>query len=83
MLLEHPPTMMANSSTAWRRANSSIPWSRSPATVIAAEGLISGSFSLASQAVALGLFPRLRIIHTHHGHEGQIYAARSSPRARE
>jgi len=43
------------------------------ATVIAAQGLISGSFSLASQAVALGLFPRLRIIHTHHGHEGQIY----------
>ena len=43
------------------------------ATVIAAQGLISGSFSLASQAVALGLFPRLRIIHTHHGHDGQIY----------
>ncbi len=43
------------------------------ATVIASQGLISGSFSLASQAVALGLFPRLRIIHTHDGHKGQIY----------
>jgi KUP system potassium uptake protein len=42
-------------------------------TVIASQGLISGSFSLASQAVALGLFPRLRIVHTHDAHEGQIY----------
>ena len=44
------------------------------ATVIAAQALISGAYSLASQAVALGLFPRLRIIHTHDAHEGQIYA---------
>ena len=43
------------------------------ATVIASQGLISGSFSLASQAVALGLFPRLRVVHTHDAHEGQIY----------
>ena len=43
------------------------------ATVIAAQALISGAYSLASQAVALGLFPRLRIIHTHDAHEGQIY----------
>ena len=43
------------------------------ATVIASQGLISGSFSLTSQAVSLGLFPRLRIIHTHDGHQGQIY----------
>ena len=43
------------------------------ATVVASQGLISGSFSLASQAIALGLFPRLRIVHTHDAHEGQIY----------
>ena len=43
------------------------------ATVIASQALISGSFSLASQAIALGLFPRLRVVHTHHAHEGQIY----------
>jgi len=42
-------------------------------TVVASQGLISGSFSLASQAIALGLFPRLRIVHTHDAHEGQIY----------
>ena len=43
------------------------------ATVIASQALISGAFSLAAQATALGLFPRLRIVHTHHAHAGQIY----------
>jgi KUP system potassium uptake protein len=43
------------------------------ATVIASQALISGAFSLATQAVALGLFPRLRVVHTHHAHAGQIY----------
>lgn len=43
------------------------------ATIIASQALISGVFSLVSQAVALDVFPRLRIIHTHAAHEGQIY----------
>lgn len=43
------------------------------ATVIASQALISGAFSLATQAVSLGLFPRLRVVHTHHAHVGQIY----------
>lgn len=43
------------------------------ATVIASQALISGAFSLASQAIALGYFPRLRVIQTHHEHEGQKY----------
>jgi KUP system potassium uptake protein len=43
------------------------------ATVIASQALISGAFSLATQAMALGLFPRLRVVHTHHEHAGQIY----------
>jgi KUP system potassium uptake protein len=43
------------------------------ATVIASQALISGAFTLASQAVRLGLFPRLVITHTHHAHAGQIY----------
>ena len=43
------------------------------ATIIASQALISGAFSLASQAMGLGLFPRLRIVHTHHAHAGQIY----------
>jgi KUP system potassium uptake protein len=43
------------------------------ATVIASQSLISGAFSLVSQAIGLGLFPRLPIRHTHHAHAGQIY----------
>lgn len=43
------------------------------ATIIASQALISGGFSLAMQATALGLFPRLRVLHTHEEHEGQIY----------
>ncbi len=43
------------------------------ATVIASQALISGAFTLASQATRLGLFPRLVIRHTHHAHAGQIY----------
>ncbi len=43
------------------------------ATVIASQALISGAFSLASQATGLGLFPRMRELHTHHAHAGQIY----------
>ncbi len=43
------------------------------ATVIASQALISGAFSLTSQAIALGLFPRIQIVHTHDAHEGQIY----------
>lgn len=43
------------------------------AAIIASQSLISGTFSLASQATALGLFPRLKIRHTHDAHAGQIY----------
>lgn len=43
------------------------------ATVIASQALISGAFSLARQAIAFGLFPRLQIVHTSRTHEGQIY----------
>jgi KUP system potassium uptake protein len=43
------------------------------ATIIASQALISGAFSLTSQGIGLGLFPRMRIVHTHHAQEGQIY----------
>lgn len=42
-------------------------------TIMASQALISGAFSLTSQAIALGLFPRLKVVHTHEDHEGQIY----------
>jgi KUP system potassium uptake protein len=41
-------------------------------TVIASQSVISGSFSVARQAVQLGLLPRLRVLHTS-SVEGQIY----------
>lgn len=43
------------------------------ATVIASQALITGAFSLASQGMAMNLIPKMRIVHTHKEHEGQIY----------
>ncbi len=43
------------------------------ATIIASQALISGSFSLIQQAIALGIFPRQRIVHTNPNIHGQIY----------
>ena len=46
------------------------------ATVIASQAVITGAFSLARQAIQLGLLPRLEIIHTSDTQEGQIYVPR-------
>jgi len=46
------------------------------ATVIASQAVITGAFSLASQAIQLGLLPRLEIVHTSDTQEGQIYIPR-------
>ena len=46
------------------------------ATVIASQATITGAFSLARQAIQLGLLPRLEIQHTSHMQEGQIYVPR-------
>ncbi|MEJ7601227.1 MAG: potassium transporter Kup [Kofleriaceae bacterium] len=43
------------------------------AAVIASQALISGAFSLTNQAVQLGYFPRVSVVHTSPKHEGQIY----------
>jgi KUP system potassium uptake protein len=43
------------------------------ATIIASQALISGAFSLTRQAIQLGFFPRVSIIHTSGESEGQIY----------
>ena len=43
------------------------------ATVIASQALITGAFSLSSQAVQLGYLPRLSVIHTSAKQSGQIY----------
>ena len=43
------------------------------ATIIASQGVISGAFSLAAQAVRMRYLPRLAVRHTSLGHSGQIY----------
>jgi KUP system potassium uptake protein len=55
-------------------------WARLPmvllataATVIASQAVITGAFSVASQAAQLGYLPRLRISHTSDSTIGQIY----------
>jgi len=46
------------------------------ATVIASQAVITGAFSLARQAIQLGLLPRLEIVHTSDTQEGQIFLPR-------
>ncbi|TDW21712.1 potassium transporter Kup [Kribbella kalugense] len=55
-------------------------WARAPlvllataATVIASQAVITGAYSVASQAAKLGYLPRLRIAHTSPTTMGQIY----------
>ncbi len=43
------------------------------ATVIASQAVISGVFSVTTQAVSLGLLPRLRVEHSSADNAGQIY----------
>ncbi|NBH01732.1 potassium transporter Kup [Amycolatopsis sp. SID8362] len=43
------------------------------ATVIASQAVITGAYSVASQAAQLGYLPRLRIAHTSAAERGQIY----------
>jgi KUP system potassium uptake protein len=43
------------------------------ATIIASQAVISGAFSLTRQAVQLGYWPRLKIVHTSREQIGQVY----------
>jgi KUP system potassium uptake protein len=43
------------------------------ATVIASQSIISGAYSLTSQAIQLGFLPRMNIVHTAGNEMGQIY----------
>ncbi|KAG5600716.1 hypothetical protein H5410_032086 [Solanum commersonii] len=44
------------------------------AAVVASQSMISATFSIVKQSLALGCFPRVNIIHTSSKHEGQIYS---------
>ena len=43
------------------------------ATVIASQALISGAFTLAEQAIALSLSPRMEVVHTSNRYPGQVF----------
>ncbi|EQD52261.1 potassium transporter, partial [mine drainage metagenome] len=43
------------------------------ATVIASQAVISGAYSMTSEAMLLGYSPRMRVQHTSHEYRGQIY----------
>lgn len=43
------------------------------AAIIATQAVITGAFSLSYQAIQLGIFPRLQVLHTNPANYGQIY----------
>lgn len=43
------------------------------AAIIASQAMISGTFSIIQQSLALGCFPRVTVVHTSANHEGQVY----------
>lgn len=43
------------------------------ATIVASQAVIAGAFSIARQAIHLGLLPRMTIIHTSRDEPGQVY----------
>jgi KUP system potassium uptake protein len=44
------------------------------AAIVASQALISASFSIIRQSIALGCFPRVTMKHTSGKHEGQVYS---------
>ncbi|TFV91840.1 potassium transporter Kup [Massilia horti] len=74
LLLQHP---QAISNPFFQQLG---PWSVYPlvilstiASVIASQSTITGTFSMTKQAIALGLLPRMRVLHTSISEIGQIY----------
>ncbi|KAK3418146.1 hypothetical protein EUGRSUZ_H04105 [Eucalyptus grandis] len=43
------------------------------AAIIASQAMISATFAIVKQSVALGCFPNVKVVHTSRKHEGQIY----------
>lgn len=44
------------------------------AAIVASQALISASFSIIRQSIALDCFPRVTMVHTSADHEGQVYS---------
>ena len=43
------------------------------AAIIASQAMISATFSIVKQSLALGCFPRVKVVHTSDKYEGQVY----------
>ncbi|KAJ8479196.1 hypothetical protein OPV22_022923 [Ensete ventricosum] len=43
------------------------------ASIIASQAMISATFAIVKQSMALGCFPRVRVVHTSDKHGGQVY----------
>ena len=74
MVLAHPET--AHNPFFLMAPDWALPWLvllATAATVIASQAVISGAFSVAKQAVQMGLLPRMEIRHTSETQYGQIY----------
>ncbi|KAI8009221.1 Potassium transporter 26 [Camellia lanceoleosa] len=44
------------------------------AAIVASQSMISATFSIVKQSLALGCFPRVNMVHTSSKHEGQVYS---------
>jgi KUP system potassium uptake protein len=44
------------------------------AAIVASQSLISATFSVIKQSVVLDYFPRVKIVHTSHNKEGEVYS---------
>ncbi|KAA8540002.1 hypothetical protein F0562_026694 [Nyssa sinensis] len=44
------------------------------AAIVSSQSMISASFSIVKQSLALGCFPRVNMLHTSSKHEGQVYS---------
>lgn len=71
------PTPILNNNLFYSLVPNDILWPAiflsTAATIIASQALISGCYSLTHQAMALGVFPRIKILHTNPDIKGQIY----------
>jgi len=74
MLIAHPGAL-ANSFYALTPGWALVPMVilATAATVIASQALISGTFTLLEQAIALNLAPRVSVTHTSDRYKGQVY----------
>ncbi|XP_003627359.2 potassium transporter 5 [Medicago truncatula] len=43
------------------------------ASIIASQAIVSAAFSIISQALSMGCFPRVKVVHTSTKHQGQVY----------